>query len=106
MVYTGTHDNPTTLSWYQNIDKEQQNRVMTYCRATDEDVVGELIKLAWSSKANFAIIPLQDLLRLDDSARMNTPGSDRENWTWRLIWNKSSEKYWDEIKKFSIEFNR
>lgn len=106
VVYTGTHDNPTTLSWFQHIEKEQKNKVITYCKTSDEDIVGELIKLAWSSKANFAIIPLQDLLRLDDSARMNTPGSNKDNWVWRFIWDKSSEKYWDEIKKFCIEFNR
>ncbi|MHA1983487.1 MAG: 4-alpha-glucanotransferase [Candidatus Hodarchaeales archaeon] len=106
VVYTGTHDNPTTLSWYLEVEEEQQNRVKSYCKTSNKDIVHELIKLTWSSKANFAIIPLQDLLRLDDSARMNTPGSDQNNWIWRLIWDKKDEKYWTEIKKLCLEFNR
>ncbi|MSM41530.1 MAG: 4-alpha-glucanotransferase [Geobacter sp.] len=84
VVYTGTHDNDTTQGWFDTLNGEQQRRVCRYLRCTPEEVVWEMIRLALSSVAATAIIPLQDILGLSGSARMNTPGTVGENWRWRF----------------------
>ncbi len=90
VVYTGTHDNNTTKGWFKE-DLNQENRDFVYQyfseqlgRETSEDsIVWDLIKVAWDSKAMFAITTLQDLLELDSDARLNIPGTAANNWRWR-----------------------
>jgi len=84
VVYTGTHDNDTTQGWFDTLNGEEQRHVCRYLRCTPEEVVWEMIRLALSSVAATAIIPLQDILGLPGSARMNTPGTVGENWSWRF----------------------
>jgi 4-alpha-glucanotransferase len=84
VVYTGTHDNDTTLGWYRGLDRETAQRVEYFLRATAEAMPEALIRAALASVARLAIIPAQDLLGLDSSARLNTPGTAVGNWTWRL----------------------
>jgi 4-alpha-glucanotransferase len=84
VVYTGTHDNDTTLGWYRGLDRETAERVEYFLRATAEAMPEALIRAALGSVARLAIIPAQDLLGLDSSARLNTPGTAAGNWTWRL----------------------
>jgi len=84
VVYTGTHDNDTTLGWYRSLDRETAQRVEYFLRATAEAMPEALIRAALASVARLAIIPAQDLLGLDSSARLNTPGTSVGNWTWRL----------------------
>ncbi len=83
VVYTGTHDNDTTLGWWQGLSEDEQRRV--------RDILGNsgpmpdaLIETALASPARLAVIPVQDLLRLDSRARLNTPGTLEGNWIWRL----------------------
>jgi 4-alpha-glucanotransferase len=86
VVYTGTHDNPTTRGWYEGLSARQRQNMWSYLkRASGEaiEAAPALIKLAWSSPAALAIAPLQDLLNLCDEARMNTPGRSDGNWGWR-----------------------
>jgi 4-alpha-glucanotransferase len=87
VVYTGTHDNDTTLSWYQQTSDSEKDFIRRYLARGDDDVVWELIRTAFSSVAVFAIAPLQDVLRLDGSARMNLPGAASGNWGWRFSWD-------------------
>jgi 4-alpha-glucanotransferase len=84
VVYTGTHDNDTTMGWYEARSPEEQSRVTDYlgCVGT-EGVCWMLIRLALSSVANLAIFPFQDLLSLGSNARMNTPSVAEGNWDWR-----------------------
>jgi 4-alpha-glucanotransferase len=82
-VYTGTHDMQTTLGWWQNLSPSIQDRARLYMGRDAHDIVWDMIRLALSSVADMAIIPMQDLLVLDNSARMNTPGLPSGNWTWR-----------------------
>jgi len=85
VVYTGTHDNNTTLGWYKTLDDGTKDFVRRYLETGDEDVVYKLIRAALSSKARYAIIPLQDVLCLDEKARMNVPSTcGTSNWSWKM----------------------
>jgi 4-alpha-glucanotransferase len=87
LVYTGTHDNDTTIGWWQRATPEEKQHVAKYVGAASPEDIKEinwvLIRLALSSVANLAIVPLQDLLGLDNSARMNDPSINEGNWRWR-----------------------
>lgn len=84
VVYTGTHDNPTTLGWWQNLDFDTRNRVEDCLKIEVSDPGWQLLDIGLASKAYLVIAPLQDLLHLDDQARFNTPGTVVGNWCWRL----------------------
>ncbi len=86
VVYTGTHDNDTTRGWFEALSPNQRQNVWNYLeRAGGEsnEIAWELIRLAWSSAAALAIVPLQDVLNLGKDARMNLPGRVEGNWRWR-----------------------
>jgi 4-alpha-glucanotransferase len=86
VVYTGTHDNPTTRGWFEDLTEEQRERIWKYAKggeARSSEAVNALMELAWSSVAALAIAPLQDLLNLGREARMNVPGRADGNWRWR-----------------------
>lgn len=84
-IYTGTHDNNTTVGWFNDIatDRERYNLATYVGPFSVENVHWAMIRLALSSVANQAIIPLQDLMGLGSEARMNTPGVGAGNWEWR-----------------------
>jgi 4-alpha-glucanotransferase len=91
LLYTGTHDNDTTVGWFHAAIEnhpEKLERVRRYLPdATASNIAWRLIEMAWRSPAQMAIAPMQDVLSLDTSARMNVPGSDirtRQNWVWRM----------------------
>ncbi len=85
LVYTGTHDNNTTAGWFESLNDWERNRIRDYLGAmTHEGIHWDLIRLAFSSVANQAIIPVQDLLGLGAAARMNFPSKPEGNWAWRL----------------------
>jgi 4-alpha-glucanotransferase len=83
VVYTGTHDNDTTLGWWLSLDAGTRDLVRAQLPDPDEPMPWALVRLALSSTARLAVVPMQDLLGLDSSARMNTPGVPDGNWTWR-----------------------
>jgi 4-alpha-glucanotransferase len=86
VVYTGTHDNPTTRGWYEDLPEAERRNLWRYVKragGTSADVAPALLRLAWSSVAALAIAPLQDVLNLGREARMNQPGSPEGNWRWR-----------------------
>lgn len=87
VVYTGTHDNATTEGWFKSAAKNEINHLLSYLEKEDSPISWQLIQLAWKSKAALAIAPLQDLLGLDDKARMNTPSIAGGNWQWRFTNN-------------------
>lgn len=85
VVYTGTHDNDTIRGWWDTLKNEEKSNVMKYLSIYEEDDISwELIQAALSSVARTAIIPLQDILRLGGSARMNIPATQFGNWSWRI----------------------
>lgn len=86
VVYTGTHDNDTTLGWFHAASAETQASVLRYVdRANAYDVHWQLIRLAWNSIASLAVVPLQDVLGLGSEGRMNLPGQSQGNWRWRYL---------------------
>jgi len=90
VVYTGTHDNDTTVGWYDGLTEEQQRRVREYL-GSDEPMPWALIRAAFMSVGRWAIVPMQDLLGLGAGHRMNMPGTDRGNWAWKFDWRDVPE---------------
>jgi len=85
VVYTGTHDNDTTLGWWQHgATKIERNAVYAYLNPAPNDVVWGLIRAASTSVADACLFPVQDILVLGSEGRMNTPATPENNWTWRM----------------------
>ena len=85
VVYTGTHDNDTTLGWWQSgTTKQEQASAQAYLGAAAGDVPWSFIRAAYGSVARMAIVPLQDVLGLGSEARMNIPSQLEGNWGWRF----------------------
>lgn len=86
VVYTGTHDNNTTLGWFRQGAPDLHQRLNEYLgtAVTEENVVALLMRQAMQSVARLAVLPVQDILNLNESGRMNTPGLGGYSWQWRL----------------------
>jgi 4-alpha-glucanotransferase len=84
VVYTGTHDNATTLGWWSGLDPDSRGRVAAVVGGEVHAPGWQLLEVALASPAELAVVPLQDLLHLGDEARFNTPGTTEGNWCWRL----------------------
>ncbi len=90
VTYTGTHDNDTTLGWYQKLPSQSRKHLHDYVgqnEFSNLEMPWLLNRMALSSIADKAIIPMQDLLNLGSEQRMNTPGTIEGNWQWRFDWN-------------------
>ncbi|ACT47741.1 4-alpha-glucanotransferase [Methylotenera mobilis] len=93
VVYTGTHDNDTTLSWYSTLDDYQRGNVHSRLAALHGEghtpnMPNDLIDMALETTALLAIVPMQDILQLNGHHRMNTPGTTSGNWHWRFSWQQ------------------
>ena len=109
VVYTGTHDNPTTRGWYEELPVYQRQNLWSYLKSPEREggeVSWELMRLAWSSVAALAIAPLQDLLNLGPEARMNVPGRAEGNWTWRCTEEVMSASAFDSLRDLTRTSNR
>jgi 4-alpha-glucanotransferase len=84
VVYTGTHDNDTTIGWLTSLPEGERASVLRYLATDGSRIALDLMRLAHQSVAAVAIVPLQDLLELGPEARMNVPGRPEHNWTWRF----------------------
>lgn len=83
ICYSGTHDNDTTAGWYRTAKEESRDKVRRYMGCDGNNVSWDFLCTAWKSVARMAIVPLQDVMRMDSDARMNTPGTPEGNWIWR-----------------------
>jgi 4-alpha-glucanotransferase len=112
VVYTGTHDNPTTRNWFEELPDRERKIFWSYLgRAGGEarEAAPALMGLGWSSKAALSIAPLQDLLNLGKEARMNVPGRADGNWAWRCRENMLSDaafQWLGDLTKSSKRFPR
>jgi len=86
VVYTGTHDNDTTLGWWQGTGDVERHHLREYLASDARLVSQDLVRCALASVADTAILPIQDVLNLDGAHRMNHPGKAEGNWRWRLEW--------------------
>ena len=84
IVYTGTHDNDTTLGWFTKLEKKGKKIVLDFLGCPQETMMEHFIRMAYATSAMLCIVPLQDVLALDSSHRMNTPGTMSGNWQWRV----------------------
>ena len=82
--YTGTHDNDTTLGWFNTLKDDERTQLNAYLGKPTTDPAFDLIRLAWKSTARLAIAQAQDWFKLGGDARMNTPGTVAGNWQWRF----------------------
>ena len=101
VVYTGTHDNPRTRGWHDDLSEAERRNLWRYLKrggGTSADAAPALLRLAWSSVAALAIAPLQDVLNLGKDARMNQPGTAQGNWRWRSTEAMLSTSAWESLR--------
>ena len=109
VVYTGTHDNSTVRGWYKEIDDLDKKMCMDYINSDDSDeenISWNLICIAMRSVADTCVIPVQDFLGLDESARINTPSTLGDNWKWRMTLGCFSKELIDKIKRLTKIYGR
>ena len=118
VVYTGTHDNDTTIGWFQTLPEsvistqiaadivKERKRALKFLGTDGSEINWDLISLALHSKVNTAIIPLQDILGLGTNARMNTPGTIEGNWEWRFKKDKLTSVIIERMRTLTEESKR
>lgn len=106
LVCTGTHDNDTTLGWFQALDDSTRARVLDYLGRPAEPMPWPLVRAAFASVARLAVVPMQDLLGLGSEARMNTPGTRAGNWSWRLGWHEIPADFAPQVRALSAGSDR
>ena len=107
MVYTGTHDNDTLMGWLETANPKDVRYAREYCKMPDDEPFNwGLIRTAYESNADMAIIPIQDLLGLGKEARMNTPSVLGGNWTWRVDKAALTKELAEKLKALSVNTGR
>ncbi len=106
VVYTGTHDNDTSLGWYEALDDHTKNHLHTVLLNETPNMPAALVDMALASQADLAIIPMQDILALDSAHRMNVPGTVGQNWQWRFEWSQLTDTMILSIKNSIAITNR
>ena len=109
VVYTGTHDNPTSRGWYEELPAYQRQNLWRYLKSPEGEsgqVAWDLMRFAWSSVAALAVAPLQDVLNLGPEARMNVPGRSEGNWTWRYTEELLSAAEFHSLRELTKSSNR
>ena len=109
VVYTGTHDNPTTRGWFEELPDHQRQNLWNYLKlpgGESIEVAPALMELAWSSVAAVSMAPLQDLLNLGQEARMNVPGRAEGNWSWRCTEDMLSDRAFEWLRDLTKNSNR
>jgi len=117
VVYTGTHDNDTTVGWFNSVAGEgstrtaeqissERNFCLKYLNTNGTQIQWDFIRAVLSSVADTAVVPLQDLLGLGTEARMNLPNSTRGNWTWRFQENALTEDHSDRLRDMTETYGR
>lgn len=107
VAYTGTHDNQTTMGWYQNLKLSSKEQLKIFLKGLQGTIAEQLCQLTLNSTVKYAILPMQDILSLDDQARMNVPGTiGSPNWEWKLKDFTLFEKRINTIKTWVVNAKR
>ena len=122
VVYTGTHDNDTTQGYLDSIDDEQLTLIASYIQGEtvtadaakklrkSGELLRSLVKIAFASSAQFAVIPMQDVYRLGTAARMNMPSTSGKNWSWRMtesmLTGEKADKAAEWLRELSLLYGR
>ena len=106
VVYTGTHDNDTTVGWFRTASEAERAHVIEYAESDGESIAWDLIRLAMASIADVAIAPVQDVLSLGPEARMNFPGTAEGNWGWRLLPAQLNQEHAERLARLATTYGR
>ncbi|MEG2045132.1 MAG: 4-alpha-glucanotransferase [Clostridia bacterium] len=107
VAYTGTHDNETLYGAYKNVDKKGKKFANSYLGIKKkEDFVSSCIRCLYASVAETVVVPMQDYLELDNTARVNTPSTENDNWQWRIDDNYNSGRLVNRLKRLTKTFSR
>ncbi len=106
VVYTGTHDNNTTVGWFHGSSAQDRQHMHDYFCLDENDPAWSFIRLAWSTVSAIAIAPMQDILRLGEEARMNFPGKSPGYWKWRYTKEMLNEEHAADLLKFTKVYGR
>lgn len=108
VVYTGTHDNNTIKGWYRHEGNSHHHQIEQYIGkpVSEDNIHLEMGRLAYSSVANIVILPMQDILGLDETGRMNTPASGENNWQWRMLQGEITNDVAERLREWTALFNR
>ena len=106
VIYPGTHDNDTTVGWYRSASPEVAHHARTYLGTSGDDIAWDLIRASLASVAERAIFTAQDLLSLGAQARLNTPGVESGNWSWRLLPTQLSDTTAQRLHKMTAMYGR
>lgn len=106
VVYSGTHDNDTWVGWFATASEAEKGYLLRYVGGDGSDIHWAVIRLAWGSIADMAIVPLQDVLGLGSEARMNTPGVAAGNWGWRYHADALTPEVASQLKALTYDYGR
>ncbi len=106
VIYTGTHDNDTTVGWFTNAPEADKQRVCAYLGCSGAEFWAPFLRMAYAAPSRLAIIPLQDVLALGSEHRLNTPGTSQGNWQWRFRWNMIREDHLAMLQHFAEVYGR
>jgi 4-alpha-glucanotransferase len=107
VVYTGTHDNDTTIGWEKSLTESERTFICQVLNiAENANITEALMRATLNSVAKLAILPMQDILELDGSNRMNTPGTTVGNWQWNFQWEQLSSQFISHLKEWIKLSNR
>jgi 4-alpha-glucanotransferase len=106
IVYTGTHDNDTTVGWWETVGDQTRHYLRQYLSVEGSDIGWDLIRAAYRSVADLAIVPVQDVLGLGSDARMNFPGRSDGNWAWRLLPGQLTDEHAEHLRDLAHLYGR
>ena len=106
VVYTGTHDNDTSASWFNDAPDESKRQLCEYLECGDHDMPWPILRCAMMSSAQTAIFPMQDIMALGEGNRMNLPGTIDGNWSWRFDWSQVDDGLADRLRELTARYSR
>jgi 4-alpha-glucanotransferase len=106
VVYTGTHDNDTTVAWFTHAPEYDKRRVCEYLDCRGAEFWAPFLRMAYAAPSRLSIVPLQDILALGSGHRLNTPGTCEGNWEWRFRWNMIREDHFAMVQHFTAVYGR
>ena len=106
VAYTGTHDNDTSLGWYNNLDLAAKQHLHAVLANDAPNMPFDLVNLALNTTSQLAIIPMQDILELATQHRMNTPGTIDSNWAWQFSWGQLTPAFKQQFAQAVLQSSR
>jgi 4-alpha-glucanotransferase len=106
VAYTGTHDNDTSVGWWNSLPDHQKSFAQQYLSCDGQNIQWDMMRALSNSKTNTAIYPMQDVLGLPNTCRMNYPGLPEGNWEWRFTWGQIQLEQTDAMLRMSVEHSR